>query len=48
MVMILVMTMSVGLARFDCQSKLILKRMVWFWMQNLALLSEEEIDEIET
>ena len=21
---------------------------VWFWMQNLALLSEEEIDEIET
>ena len=23
-------------------------RTVWFWMQNLALLSEEEIDEIET
>ena len=21
---------------------------VWFWMQNLALLSEAEIDEIET
>ena len=24
------------------------QRTVWFWMQNLALLSEGEIDEIET